>query len=45
MVVRNLMLSLITVYMLTACQSIGPTSVRAGMPEYNAAILETGELF
>jgi hypothetical protein len=43
MVFRNLMLSLITAYTLAACQSIGPTAVRAGMPEYNAAILETGD--
>jgi hypothetical protein len=37
------MLSLITAYTLAACQSVGPTAVRAGMPEYNAAILETGD--
>lgn len=43
MVFRNLMLSLITAYTLAACQSVGPTAVRAGMPEYNAAILETGD--
>jgi len=37
------MLSLIAAYTLAACQSLGPTSVRVGMPEYNAAILETGD--
>ena len=40
---RNVALSLVTACTLAACQNLGPTSIRAGMPEYNAAILETGD--
>ena len=39
----NIALSLATVCTLAACQNLGPTSIRAGMPEYNAAILETSD--
>ena len=40
---RNVALSFATACTLAACQNLGPTSVRASMPEYNAAILETGD--
>ena len=40
---RNVALSFATACILAACQNLGPTSVRASMPEYNAAILETGD--
>jgi hypothetical protein len=42
-IVRNLVFSLATLCVLTSCQNIGPTAVRVGMPEYNAAILETSD--
>ena len=40
-IARSLVLCLATVGALTACQNLGPASVRAGMPEYNAAILDS----
>lgn len=40
---RNMLLGLAAACTIAGCQNLGPTSVRAGMPEYNAAILETSD--
>ena len=40
---RNAALIVAAACTLAACQTLGPSSVRAGMPEYNAAILETSD--
>ena len=40
---RNVALFFAVACTLAACQNMGPTAIRAGMPEYNAAILETGD--
>ena len=40
---RNVVLCFAAACTLAACQTLGPASVRASMPEYNAAILETGD--
>ncbi len=40
---RNVALFLVALCTLAACQNLGPASIRASMPDYNAAILETGD--
>jgi len=42
-VARRLVLPIAVSFTLISCQNLGPTAIRAGMPEYNAAILETGD--
>ena len=41
--ILGLIASTAALILITGCQSLGPTSVRASRPEYNAAILETAE--
>ncbi len=42
-VFRNAAVACGMIYTLGACQSLGPSAVRVGMPEYNLAINETSD--